>query len=120
MNGEKIRNFKDLLIWKEGVNLVEKIYQVTKSFPKEELYGITAQIRRAAISIPSNISEGFMRKHNKEFKQFLFIALGSNAEVETQLIISNRLGYLKSEQLSQLEEVIDKINKMTMSLIKKL
>ena len=74
MNSEKIRNFKDLRIWQESIELVEEIYRITKKFPKEELYGIVNQIRQSAVSLPANIAEGFVRYHNKEFKQFLFIA----------------------------------------------
>ena len=81
VNSKKIKNFKDLNIWQEAVKLVEEIYKITKEFPKEELYGIVNQIRRSAVSIPSNIAEGFMRYHNKKFKQFLFITLASSAEV---------------------------------------
>ena len=120
MNSKKIRNFKDLKIWQEAVELVEEIYKITKEFPREELYGIINQIRRSAVSIPSNIAEGFMRFHNKEFKQFLFIALASSAEVETQLIISNRLKYITKQKFDELSEIMDKLNRMIMSLIKKL
>ena len=120
MNSQKIRNFKDLKIWQESVELVEEIYKITKEFPKEELYGIVNQIRRSAVSLPSNIAEGFMRYHNKEFKQFLFIALASSAEVETQLIISNKLKYITEQKLDELSERIDKLNRMIMTLIKRL
>jgi four helix bundle protein len=117
---EKIKNFKDLKIWQGSMAFVEAVYKFTKIFPQEELYGITGQIRRAAVSIPSNIAEGFMRHHKKEFKQFLFIALASCAEVETQLIISNRLQYITKQELGELSEIIDKLNRMVMALIKKL
>ncbi len=120
MNGQKIKNFKDLKIWQEGIELVEEIYRITKEFPKEELYGIVNQIRRSAVSLPSNIAEGFMRHHNKEFKQFLFIALASSAEVETQLIISKKLRYITKQKLDELSESIDKLNRMIMTLIKRL
>lgn len=120
MAQEKIKNFKDLRIWQEGIKLTEEIYKTTKEFPKDELYGMVNQIRRSSISIPSNIAEGFMRYHNKEFKQFLFIALASSAEVETQLIISNKLSYITTQKLSELLIRIDSLNKMTMALIKKL
>ncbi|MDD4295020.1 MAG: four helix bundle protein [Candidatus Omnitrophica bacterium] len=72
----KIKSFKDLNIWERGVKIVEDIYAITKSFPKEEIYGLTSQMRRAAISIPSNIAEGFSSAYNKEYKQFLYISLG--------------------------------------------
>jgi len=80
---EKIKSFKDLRIWQKGMEIVTDIYTLTKKFPKEELFSLTSQLRRSAISIPSNIAEGFKRFHNKEYKQFLFITLGSCAELET-------------------------------------
>lgn len=120
MNSEKIRNFKDLRIWQESIELVEEIYRITKKFPKEELYGIVNQIRQSAVSLPSNIAEGFVRYHNKEFKQFLFIALASSAELETQLIVSNKLKYITRQKLDELSEKIDKLNRMIMALIKRL
>jgi len=116
----KIRSFRDLVIWKRSIKLVEDIYNVSKSFPKEEIYGLTSQLRRAAVSIPSNISEGFARFHNKEYKQFLYIALGSCAELTTQIIIASRLKYLKINDAEKILNEIDEISKMTMSLIKKL
>ncbi len=120
MNSKKIRNFKDLKIWQESIGLVEEIYRITKKFPKEEFYGIVNQIRRSAVSLPSNIAEGFMRHHNKEFRQFMFIALASSAEVETQLIISHKLKYITKQELDELSENIDKLNRMIMTLIKRL
>ncbi len=120
VNSQKIKNFKDLKIWQESVELVEEIYKITKEFLKEELYGIVNQIRRSAVSLPSNIAEGFMRYHNKEFKQFLFIALASSAEIETQLIISEKLGYVAKQKLDELSGSIDKLNRMIMTLIKRL
>jgi len=102
------------------MELVVETYKVTENYPKKEMYGVSDQIRRAAVSIPSNIAEGFMRQHNKEFKQYLFIALASSAEVETQLMISNKLGYVANLKLTQLSERLDKLNRMTMSLIKRL
>lgn len=86
-----MKSHKDLEVWKRSVELVKTIYEITKSFPKEELYGLTNQMRRSAISIPSNIAEGAARNHNKEFIQFLYITLGSIAELETQIIISKKL-----------------------------
>ena len=80
---EKIKSFKDLKIWQKGIEIVSDTYILTKKFPKEELFSLTSQLRRSAISIPSNIAEGFKRFHNKEYKQFLFITLGSCAELET-------------------------------------
>ncbi len=95
---------KDLDIWKLGIELVEEVYKTTVEFPKEEIYGLTNQMRRASVSIPSNISEGAARGSKKEFIKFLYIALGSLAELETQTIISEKLGYLKNHPLMDLIE----------------
>ena len=93
---------------------------MTKSFPKEELYGLTSQMRRAAVSIPSNIAEGFTRFHNKEYRQFLYIALGSCSELSTQIIIASRLKYFDNNKIELLLNEIDEICRMTMNLIKKI
>jgi four helix bundle protein len=85
---------KELDVWKKSMKLVEEIYKLSNDFPKEEIYGLTSQIRRAAISIPSNSAEGSARKSNKEYLQFLSISLGSLAELETQYLLSLRLGYV--------------------------
>jgi len=116
----KIKSFKDLRIWQEGINLVKDIYILTKGFPKDEMYGLTSQMRRCSVSIPSNIAEGFRRYHNKEYKQFLYITLGSCAELETQVIISHELGYIKEESKEEIVEKIQYICKMTSRLIQKL
>lgn len=79
----KITNFKDLEVWKLGKEIVMDVYTVTATFPQAEIYGLVSQLRRAAISIPSNIAEGFNREHNKDYRRFLFVALGSSAELET-------------------------------------
>lgn len=91
----KITSHKDLNVWKESMILVEKIYDLTRTFPDEEKYVLVPQIRRCSISVPSNIAEGFARKGNKELLQFLFIALGSLSELETQIEIASRLRYCK-------------------------
>ena len=117
---EKIKNFQDLRIWQIGIEVVKDIYIVTKKFPREELYGLTSQMRRSAVSIPSNIAEGFRRYHNKEYKQFLYIALGSCAELETQIIIANELDYINETNKTELIEKIKYICRMTVKLINKL
>ena len=89
-----MKTHKDLNVWKESISLVTFIYEKTKLFPKDELYALTSQIRRSAISIPSNISEGAARESNKEFLRFLFIAQGSISELDTQLLIANNLNFL--------------------------
>jgi four helix bundle protein len=120
VNSRKIKNFRDLKIWQRGVRLVEDIYQTTKNFPKEEVYGLTGQLRRAAVSIPSNIAEGFGRFHNKEYAQFLFTALGSCSEVITQLTIAQRPGFIKNNNAENLIGETEQISKMIMGLVKKL
>jgi len=117
---EGIKRFKDLRIWQKGIEIVSDIYILTKKFPKEELYGLTSQIRRSAISIPSNIAEGFRRYHNKEYKQFLYITLGSCAELETQIAIAKNLEYITEDKEIELTEKLDHICRMTSNLIKKL
>jgi len=88
---EKVKSYRELLVWQKSIELVDEIYKVIKMFPKEETYALCDQLRRSAVSIPSNIAEGQARQHTGEFKQFLFIALGSLAELDTQLVIANRL-----------------------------
>lgn len=98
-------NHKDLDVWKKAIELVEVVYQFTKKLPESEKFGLFSQLRRASVSVPSNISEGAARKSDKEFVQFCYIALGSLAEVETQLILCQKLFNLKSEaELLKVEE----------------
>jgi four helix bundle protein len=110
------KTHKDLDVWKKAIQLVTEIYNITESFPDKEKFGITLQIRRSSISIASNIAEGAARNTKKEFVQFLYIALGSLSELETQLIISINLGYLNSID-DTFTEIIE-IRKMTLGLIK--
>ena len=117
---EKIKNFQDLRIWQKGIEVVKDVYILTKKFPKEELYGLTSQMRRSAVSIPSNIAEGFKRYHNKEYKQFLYIAMGSCAELETQIIITYELDYLDDTNKIKIIEKLKYICRMINQLIKKL
>ena len=96
------RKHHDLKVWREGMELVTEVYRVTSDFPREEIYGLTSQMRRAAVSVPSNIVEGAARTSSKEFLQFLSIARGSLSELETQILISQNLGYLQNgERVSQ-------------------
>lgn len=113
-----MRSHKDLDVWKRSVGLVTFIYDVTKSFPKEEIYGVTNQIRRAAISIPSNIAEGAARNHSKEFIQFLYVALGSLSELETQTIISENLNFLSITDSTKIQKELTELRKMILGLIK--
>lgn len=115
-----IRSYKDLKIWQRGISLVKEIYKETQNFPRQELYGLTNQIRRAAVSIPSNIAEGHTRQHRAEFRQFLSMALGSLAELETKILISSELNYISHEACENLTQKMDSLGKMTRGLIKKL
>jgi len=116
----KSRSYRDLEVWKLSLSLVEDIYKATATFPASENYGLSQQIRRAAVSIPSNIAEGQFRNSSKEFRQFLAIALGSSAELETQLIIANKVNYLSTEELSgllnNLEIIMKMVKKLSISL----
>ena len=89
------RKHHDLMVWREGMDLVTDIYRVTRSYPRDEIYGLTSQMRRAAVSVPSNIAEGAARTSSKEFLQFLSIARGSLSELETQIMISRNLDYVQ-------------------------
>ena len=111
---------KKLDVWKKSIELVKKIYELTKSFPKSEDYGLTNQMRRASISIPSNISEGAARQTKKEFIQFLHMAQGSLSELDTHLEVSKNLDYLREPDLQGLPLLMNDIDKMLTGLIKSL
>ncbi|WP_278377653.1 four helix bundle protein [Chryseobacterium arthrosphaerae] len=95
-------NFKELLVWQKSIDFVTEIYRITETFPKAEVYGLISQIRRAAVSIPSNIAEGNSRRSKPDYLQFLKISRGSCAEVETQLVISKNLGFFNEDDYLQL------------------
>lgn len=109
---------KDLEVWKKSIDFVTMIYKVTETFPTSELYGLTSQIRRASISIPSNIAEGSARKGKVEFKQFLYISLSSASEVDTQLLIAKNLGFINIDLYEQAASNLEVISKMLQGLIK--
>lgn len=115
-----MNSYKELIVWQKSIDLVEKIFKVTDMFPKSELYGLTSQMRRAAVAIPSNIAEGAGRQHTKEFIQFLAIAEGSATELETQLIIAERLKFLSKVEYDEIAILQLEIFKMLRVLIKKL
>lgn len=121
MNQEsgKIKNFTDLNVWKEGHKLVLMIYKTTKQFPHDELFGLTNQLRRAVVSITSNIAEGFSRYSYKEKSQFYSMALGSLTEVENQVIIAYDLKYISNQEFEDLAERIVTVSKLLNGLIKK-
>jgi len=112
-----IHSYKDLDVWKRSVNLVVTVYSLTKRFPKEELYTLVSQLRRSAISIPSNIAEGHSKRATKDYIRFVNIAYGSLAELETQLVISEKLNYLPAKDLEPLWEETKSIGRMLNGLI---
>ncbi|MCK9482177.1 MAG: four helix bundle protein [Bacteroidia bacterium] len=111
-----VRTHKDLEVWKVAVGFVTEVYKVTKGFPQSELFGLTNQMRRAAVSVPSNIAEGAARNTSKEFVYYLSISLGSLAELETQLMIAKNLGYINETKLSELLERLQAIRRMVLGL----
>ena len=113
-----MRTHKDLDAWKLSVEWVVLIYQLTSTFPKEEVFGLTNQIRRAAVSIPSNIAEGAARNSNKELIQFLHISLGSQQELDTQFLIAKKLEYLTEDQYNEINIKIETVGKLLNGLIK--
>ena len=115
-----MNSHKDLVVWQKSIEFVTKVYETTNNFPKEELFGLTSQLRRAAISIPSNIAEGFARKHNKELIQFLYVSLGSSVEIETQLLIAKNINYINDEIYISLTNHLSEISKMIIGLIRKI
>jgi len=117
---KKIRNFRDLEIWKKGIEIVKDTYGATRSFPRSELFGLSSQMQRCAVSIASNVAEGFNRFHNKEYKHFLFVALGSCAELETQMEIACELEYLRADAKASLLEKLDHESRMIRNMVKKL
>ena len=120
MENKKLKSFKDLTVWQKAADLSVLIYETTEDFPKEEIYGITSQMRRASVSISSNIAEGFKRNHKKEKLQFYNIAYGSAAELESQIEIANKLNFLSLENYRNLLLLLTEISKMTDGLIKSL
>ena len=117
---EKIRNFRNLDVWKKGIEVVKDVYGIVSTFPQQEVYGLTSQMQRASVSVPSNIAEGFNRFHNKEYRRFLYIALGSCAELETLIEIAGELKYIDEQKKGSLLEKLDHESRMLSNLIKKL
>jgi len=115
-----MRNFRNLEIWKKSIELVQKVYKLTKKYPDEEKFGLISQMQRASVSISSNIEEGCSRNSEIEFKRFLEIAIGSAFELETQLIIGNRLNYHSEVMQSEMIEDLHSLQKQTNSLITKI
>ncbi len=115
-----LRTFKDLKVWQKAYGLCGRIYTLTKRFPPDERFGLTSQLRRAAVSIPSNIAEGYNRNTTKEYVRFLFIALGSLGEIETQMMLSRDLHMCEGRQCDEMLELVSEINRMLRALIRSL
>lgn len=111
-----INSYRDLKVWQTSIDVVEHVYRLTQNFPKQEVYGLSSQIQRAAVSIPSNIAEGHARYSTKEFLQHLSIALGSLAELETQLVLAERLGYSNRNNLEVVLSKTDETGRMLRGL----
>ena len=111
----KTKSFKDLIVWQKAYRLVLEIYKITKDFPKSETHGLAQQMRRAAVSLPSNIAEGYGRRHKTEYKQFLSIAYGSLSELETQYLLSIDLGYTKKSDI--IENLLKEVGSMLYRMI---
>jgi four helix bundle protein len=112
-----IKDYRQLKVWQKGIEIVDRVYTLTDNFPREELYGLTTQMRRAGVSIPSNIAEGFVRGSSREYRHFLYISLGSCAELDTQSVIANRRRYITNDELNDLAEDLDHEARMLTSLI---
>jgi four helix bundle protein len=124
-NGESdmttpIKSYRDLTVWQDAMDLAVALYELTRSFPKDELYGLTAQLRRAGTSVPANIAEGHGREHTRSFIQFLRVSQGSLKEVETHLYLSERIGLVTTDTLTQLIERCDSLGRRLRALIRSL
>ena len=115
-----IKNYRDLIVWQKAMKQATEIYQLVKKLPKEELYALSDQMRRAAVSVPSNIAEGHSRNSLKEYLQFLSVAKGSNAELQTQCLLCEALGYISEAELRKVLSLSDEISKMLNTLIQSL
>lgn len=117
---DEIRSHKDLILWQKGIELAVRLYEMTQLFPKEEIYGITSQMRRSAISIPSNVAEGRNRGSKKEFIHFLRISLGSAAELETQVVICKQIFKNKKYDYTPVSDLLTEVIKITKKMIRSL
>ncbi len=115
-----MQTYKDLIVWQKSIELVTEVYKLTENFPKEEQFGLTSQMRRCAVSIPSNIAEGKLRKTRKEYYHFLTISYGSGGELETQIIISKNLSKTKHLNYVRVDILLEEVMKMLNILIQKI
>ena len=122
MDNNKVsaKNYRELIVWQEGIKLAKAVYKLTEKFPRQETYALADQIRPAVVSVPSNIAEGQARKAPGDFRRFLHIALGSLAEVDTQLVLAQEFGYLSKEDIDVLDEKIQWLRKRLYALINSL
>jgi len=120
MDEPRIRGYRDLDVWKKGIDLCESVYRVTERFPADERFGLTNQMRRASVSVPSNVAEGHCRAHTKEYIQFIHHSRGSLGEIDTQLEIARRLKFLPEPDAAQLFETVDHVQRMLSSLTRSL
>ena len=115
-----IKSYKELIVWQKSMELVKEIYRLTEQFPKEELYGLRSQMERASVSIPSQIAEGYLRRHKKEYIQFLSISLGSAAELETQILICKSVKKFNHCDFTNAEMILQEVMKILYVMIEKL
>jgi four helix bundle protein len=119
-SGTMVQSFRDLVVWQRAIQLTVAIYTLTQSFPRDEVYGLSGQIRRSAVSVPSNIAEGQGRLGTGEFRQFLGIARGSNCELQTQLEIARALGYSNTKAIGEAEGLSSEVGRMINALLQSL
>jgi len=112
-----INSFKDLIAWQKGMDVVEEVYKISASFPRHEQFGLTAQVRRAAVSIPSNVAEGFARPGKADYIRFLDISRGSANEVETQLMVAERLKFASTERTGRVVQLVNEVQRVLKGLV---
>ncbi len=117
---DRIRDYRDLIVWREAMEIAEQVYLLTRAFPREEMFGMTSQMRRAAVSIPCNIAEGFGRAQRKSFVQFLRIAQGSLKELGTQTLLAGRIGFLPPEQVEDVMARCQRLGKRLVQFVRSL
>ena len=115
-----LKNYKELKVWQKSYQLCLEIYKLTARFPEGEKFGLTSQMRRAAVSVPSNISEGYGRKTKSDYIRFLYIAYGSNCELETQILLSGDLGFIEDTRIEKIKNEIEEVERMLKALIRSL
>ena len=116
----KVQSHRDLIVWQRAIELTVAIYEITSSFPREEIFGLTSQMRRAGVSIASNIAEGYGRTSTGEYRQFLGMARGSNLELQTQIVVARKLGFGDPHKLDVAESMSSEVSKMLVSIMSKL